>query len=390
VTDEKELSVNEPGTGSAEAPPVAQVPPAAEIPPASELPRREFVNDEPAKSSSGKGPLLLIWIVLILVLAAAGWFAGNQWRDQQQQVANIESTLQQQQRELADQRQAMELDLAQQLNRQQDAVQSTVSDLSQRLENINSRLAAMSSVSRDNWKLAEAEYLLRLANQRVLLERTSSNAVALAETVDDILRQLNDPELFPVRRAIAADISDLKLAGDVDREGVYLRLLALAGQIEKLPLVEPLGENDDPWLLDESADNVDSWWVKIRRAANDLLQRFSHHLRVRDHGSPVPAILPPDNQFYLKQNVRMALEQAQLSLLREEPQIYQASLDKAKDSIERYFPLNPQSLAVRAELADLQTVMVSASLPTFTESIALLREYSERRHALSTESRGGN
>lgn len=379
MTDEKELSVNEPGT-------------AENIPPVeAETPRRAFVNEVPESKRSGRGLLWLFILILLAALVGGGWCVWQGWQIQQQHMRTLETQLQQQQRELAEQRQTTELELAQQLNRQQETVQLTVSDLSQRLENINGRVASMSSVSRDNWKLAEAEYLLRLANQRVLLERTSSNAVALAETVDDILRQLNDPELFPVRRAIARDISDLKLAGDIDREGVYLRLQALAGQMEKLPLIDPLSDNDDPWQLAELAETTpESWWNKIRNGANELLQKFSHHLRIRDHGSPVPAILPPDNQFYLKQNVRMALEQAQLALLREEAQIYQVSLDKAKDSIERYFPLNQQSLAVRAELADLQTVMIDASLPTFTESIALLRAYSESRHALSVEPRGGN
>lgn len=378
VTDEKELPVPETDTPAPAATPV-------------ETPRRAFVNEEPAAlARSGNGLLWLLVILLVAIAAVGGWLGWQAWQAGQQQVAELDTRLQQQQRELAEQRQAMELELGQQFSRQQETVQSTVSDLSQRVENINGRLASMSSVSRDNWKLAEAEYLLRLANQRVLLERTSSNAVALAETVDDILRQLNDPELFPVRRAIAGDVSDLKLAGDIDREGVYLRLQALAGQIDKLSLIEPLSDNDDPWQLASDDADQESWWSKTRRIANELLQKFSHHLRVRDHGSPVPAILPPDNQFYLKQNVRMALEQAQLALLREEAQIYQASLDKARDAIENYFPLNPQSLAVRAELADLQTVMIDASLPTFTESIGLLREYSERRHATSVEPRGGN
>lgn len=385
MTDEKELSATGTGT-SAEAPSAATE---------AEAPRRDFIDEQqktpPAPARRGSGWSGLLVLLLIAAVAAGGWFGWQLWQQQQRQMADLEQRLQQQQRDAFDQRQAMELEIGQQLSRQQAGVESTVSDLSQRVDNINGRLASMSAVSRDNWKLAEAEYLLRLANQRVLLERTSSNAIALAETVDDILRQLNDPELFPVRRAIAADVSDLKLAGDTDREGVYLRLQALAGQIEKLPLIDPLSDNDTPWQLPAGEDpDYHSWWNKIRRGANELLQKFSHHLRVRDHGSPVPAILPPDNQFYLKQNVRMALEQAQLALLREEAQIYQASLDKARDAVERYFPLNPQSLAVRAELADLQTVVIDLSLPTFTESIALLREYSERRHAQVLESRGGN
>src|SRR5690606_8246965 len=163
------------------------------------------------------------------------------------------------------------------------------------------------SVTREDWKLAEAEYLLRLANQRVLLDRNSGNAVALAKTVDEILHSLNDPDLFPIRKALASEISGLSLAGDIDREGVYLRLMALSEQIEKLPLIEPLGAADDEWL-DVVPEENETWGEKIKRGFNRILFKLSHHVRRRDDAELVTAILPPDNQIYLKQNMRLMLE----------------------------------------------------------------------------------
>src|SRR5690606_16217521 len=124
-------------------------------------------------------------------------------------------------------REQLERALNQRLEQQARQQEQALTSLEERLENANRRLRAMSSTNREDWKLAEAEYLLRLANQRLLMERDGGNALALAQEVDQILRDLNDTDLFPVRRALARDITALKLADQVDREGLYLQLMAL-------------------------------------------------------------------------------------------------------------------------------------------------------------------
>jgi uroporphyrin-3 C-methyltransferase len=376
VADEKNTPVMidaEPKSESTTEPSAGQSAPPQSIPP---------------RSNSNAG----VWLVLLLVIGAAGygaWYFMQQTSEQRALLDNLQIQVQEQQRSTQTQQETLVTDIEQQLAEQQDAMQEGMNELAQRVDNTAARVLAMSSLNRDDWKLAEAEYLLRLANQRVLLERNSSNAVALAQTVDKILRDLNDPDLFPVRKALASEMSELTLAGDIDREGVYLRLLALSEQMEKLPLIEPLGTTEEIWPEDEPQVD-DSLWVKVKRGFIGVLQKFSHHLRVRDHAQPVPAILPPDNQLYLKQNMRLMLEQAQAALLREEAEVYQASLQKAQDWLKLYFPLNTQSVAAQAELAELQTVIITQSLPNFAESTALLKAYLERKHKQSVLRRGGN
>ena len=341
----------------------------------------------PASGSSNWG----VWLVLLLLIAGiiyGAWYFAQQYMVQQQLLENVQAQLQQQQRATQMQQDTLAATVEQQLAEQDDDVQSAMHEMAQRVDNTAARVLALSSVNRDDWKIAEAEYLLRLANQRVLLERNSGNAVALAQNVDEILRDLNDPDLFPVRKALASEMSELTLAGDIDREGVYLRLLALSEHIEKLPLIEPLGSTEEVWPEDEPQEN-EGLWDKTKRGFMNLLKKFSHHLRVRDHAQPVPAILAPDNQIYLKQNMRLMLEQAQAALLREEAQVYQSSLEKAQEWLKTYFPLNTQSVAAQAELADLQNVIITQSLPNFAESTALLKAYIERKHTKAASRRGG-
>lgn len=340
------------------------------------------------RGRSGNGGLWLVVLLLIAGIACGAWYFAQQYRQQQELLEGLQARLQQQLRDTRAQQESLSTALEQQLADQQAAVQSNLGELAQRLDNTTARVLALSNVHRDDWKLAETEYLLRLANQRVLLERNSGNAVALAQNVDEILRDLNDPDLFPVRKALASEMSELTLAGDIDREGVYLRLLALSEQIEKLPLIEPLGVAEEIWPEDEPQEN-EGLWAKTKRGFASLLNKFSHHLRVRDHAQPVPAILAPDNQIYLKQNMRLMLEQAQAALLREEAQVYQTSLQKAQDWLKTYFPLNTQSVAAQAELADLQNVIITQSLPNFAESTALLKTYIERKHIKAAAQNGG-
>lgn len=350
--------------------------------------KTKTVKSERIHGSNG-----LIWFVLLALIAAlvaAAWFLFREHRHHQALLANLQGQISQQQTALANQKESLEADIDQQITQQQERVSKELAEVSDRLENANARLAALSTVNRDDWKLAEAAYLLRFADQRVLLDRSSSNAIALAQAADEILRHQNDADLHPLRRALSSEMGELRLAGDIDREGVYLRLNALSQQIDRLPLVQSLADNDDPWLLGEDESGAtESIWAKIKRGANKLLHKFSHHLRVRDHTQPVPAILPPDSQVYLKQNMRLMLEQAQSAFLRDETQIYQASLEKADSWLNTYFPLTPQSVAVQAEITELQNVTPAQSLPTFAESTRLLKEYIERRNLRAVEQREG-
>ena len=99
------------------------------------------------------------------------------------------------------------------------------------------RLLNMSTTNREDWLMAEAEYLLRLANQRVLIERSATSAVGLLESADAIMEQvaagLGDPELFAIRRAIAQDLAALRL-----RDAPVMR----AHEVLTCRLVQPVCE----------------------------------------------------------------------------------------------------------------------------------------------------
>ena len=315
-------------------------------------------------------------IVFFLLLLAAG-ISGFLWL-QYKALNNVQASLAAQTVKNNTDRQALEAKVSEALLKQQQNLQSDFTELAQRQESTATRVQALSNTTFADWKLTEANYLLRMANQRILLEHETSNALALAESANVVLSELESPELFPVRKKLAEEIQAVKMVAKVDREGIFLQLLALTQQIDNLPLIEPLIE-DEELPFDQDQQAAATIWERIKNIGRRTMHNLSSYVRVRDQGRRVDAILPPEDQMYLKQNLRLMLEQAQTGLLREEQNVYQASLDKAQNWIRDYYPLNEQADIVLNDLELLKKNIVQHALPDFSGSATLIKDYIQQK-----------
>ena len=194
-----------------------------------------------AKTSSNGG----LWLLVLLLVGAVSGLGYYGWQLLLQQQLATEQ-LQQQLRDantLSKQQQASTNKLQQQLaevNQQQannSQYQQQLSVVQTQLDSQSQRLRSMTTTNREDWLLAEAEYLLRLANQRMQMERGTEGAIALVEAADLILKEIDHADLFGVREAIANDLLALKLAPSVDYSGIYLRLAALSQALESVSFI---------------------------------------------------------------------------------------------------------------------------------------------------------
>ncbi|HTF96891.1 MAG TPA: uroporphyrinogen-III C-methyltransferase [Cellvibrio sp.] len=332
----------------------------------------------------------LVWLFIVLLVAGlcfGGIFVLRQMDNQQQTINSLREQLEQSTLTLETKQQILESDFEKDLGEQQQEVQASLNDLAEQLDSNNARLLSLSSVNRDEWKLQEAQYLLRLADQRILLEKDSQNALALAISADDVLRDIDQADLVGVRKLLAEEIAVLKLAGVIDREGIYLRLSALSTQVDAIPFIEPLGQ-DQSILPDEEVAEDETFKQKLTRNFYALLHKLGSYVRVRDHGKTINAVLPPDEQKFLQQNLRLMLEQAQVALLRNEKGIYQESLVKAQNWINQYYNLNEKAKAVLEELQSLQQENISPDLTNFSNSSSALTEYIAKREKMAAARRG--
>ncbi|MCI0510044.1 uroporphyrin-3 C-methyltransferase [Chromohalobacter marismortui] len=336
-----------------------------------------------SQSGSGRGLALVALVVAVVVAIVLVLGLGYGWKRLQAQ--------QTQQAELANtvdaNAQAIEK-LRQRLDRREQAFASLRDDfqayrkeLDANLDKVLAELAEEQEADPREWLYAEAEYLLRLANQRLRLERDVRGAKALLETADQRLAKADNPALIPVRRAIQSELAALDSVPTVDRTGLYLALMAQQEQLATLPLEQEVEEMAAQ--KDDQAPLKGGWREQLAQLGGELKDLVV----IRRHDEALEALVTPEQESYLRQNVRLLLEQAQLALLKAEPKLYQASLGKAITLIERYY--DTQQEAVKASLERLESLRdktIRPELPDISKSQQALQKFMETR----LQDNGGN
>jgi uroporphyrin-3 C-methyltransferase len=392
VSEEKDLT-EAPATPAAEAP-VEENTAAQGIP--GDKPAAP-TQTPPAARSGGA----VAWLALLLAVglgAAAGWaFWEAQAREAAllQRLAELEASDTPSQAVAADdsalraELRALERDVQDALEQRLDALQPrlqsqalSVQEQASRLEALESRLAEQRAElaqlrggDRDSWLLAEVEYLLRLANQRLIMAGDKASAQRLLQSADGILRQLDSVGLHPVRRAVAEDLAALRALPELDVEGLYLRLGALVDQVAGLVIFElpqRVGE-------DEVAP-ADTWQQRLQQGYQQALSTLSHYIVVRRREVPVEALVDPQWEGLLRQNLVMLLQQAQVALLSGNQALYSASLQRARRWLMEFFLADEAAAAAAVrELDDLADEVIAVSLPDISTSLAALKTYTEPR-----------
>lgn len=361
----------------------------------------------PAKKAANWSAFLLV----LILLASVGGLSYYQWvhqQDFQQSIVQITEQVEQQSTRLSDvsesidsvqqeaeqalQRMSQASDQSQQQSRQlEQQLEQQARQLEQQLGALRQQVQAISTTTTEDWKLAEAYYLTRLAGQRLLMERDTESALALLRAADDIARNYPDPDLYTVRQALSDDIAALRVADSVDREGLYLQIGAVSRQITELQVAEPLNyqpQQEEAGGAAETAQveeegEAGSVWESIQRSFAGAMSKLEDFVRIRRHDEAPRPLADPERQLYMRSSLQTALDTAQLALLREQPSIYQASLEKAQDLLSDLYAKSTARDNTMAELSRLQNTDIVQQLPDISDSQEALGRYLEQRHRLA-------
>ena len=346
-------------------------------------------------AGGGKGGRAgLAAIVLVILLAVAvvlfGWQAWQKLDAQQARISELESATGQlaSASDLADLERRLdegesERDAA--LDGAIEALQGEFADyrseVDQTLDQVLDELSSEQETDERDWLHAEAAYLLRLANQRLQLERDVTGAAALLRTADERLREADNPALVPIRREIASELAALDAVPRVDRTGLWLSLNAQQQQIASQPLSQEIEEVTVRSGMEEAPTG--NWQQQLSRFGQELKDLVT----IRHHDADLEALITPEQESYLRQSVRLVLEQSQLALLKEEQALYEASLDKALTLIEGYYDTDASGVqSVTERLRELKAQAIRPELPDISGSQQALATFIERRF----ESRRGD
>ncbi|MYE22924.1 MAG: hypothetical protein F4Y01_03105 [Gammaproteobacteria bacterium] len=227
------------------------------------------------------------------------------------------------------------------------------------------------------WRVAEVAYLLRIANHRLAMERDLGAAKALLEGADAVLADLDDFAFFEVRAQIAGELLALEDHEDTDIQGAYLMLEAIKGKLNQLPLRLPeYSSRQEPAAATTGEAGLEAESGGVWASLAAIGDRLSELVRFRRHeGEAVRPLLAPEQAAYLEQHLRLALERAQLALLRRDAVIFAANIADAEAWLSTYVDANHGvTKQLQAALAEASRLNVAAPLPDISGSLRALRE----------------
>ncbi|MDR9768629.1 uroporphyrinogen-III C-methyltransferase [Shewanella baltica] len=236
---------------------------------------------------------------------------------------------------------------------------------------LQDRVNKLAQRSPTHWMASEAEYLVNMAGRKLWLEKDPRTATDLLKSADETIAAMNNPALLPIRKALAKDIAATASIKTTDIDGNVLALDALIEQLDKLPLNRTDAEADAPEDTTITGD-LNDWQSNLGKTWKALTQDF---ITIRHKTADAPALLAPEQQWYLVENIRHKLLQSQLALYRYDRAAYHQSLMMARKWIQTYFDTQDHKTAeVIAEIDKLATLELDPiTLKSFAAKPLLLQ-----------------
>ena len=360
-------------TASAEIPAVAALPP--EIPPRPASP-------QPARGS-GSALSVLALVVGIGALGVGGWLFQQQQQAQneQQQALSRLQTLQQHTSALQQTEQQIRGTLARLPSAESlSSGQKAIAELQANQQYLGQRVDRVLGASRQEWRLAEAEHLLRLAALRLNTQQDIPSARVLVDTADQILSDHNDPAAFAAREKLAQTREALRQLPTPDRTGLFLQLAALAEQSTALNTRRPeFRDSTTPAPVTANASTWDAWQ-----------QRLSAFVRLDFSAQEdVKPLLIGQNLDQVRLAIRLSLSHAQSAALEGRTAVYRQALEQARYVTQHYLGVDDaQNLAFYERLGELARQPISQPVPDLSPALNALQAYLDQRARAEIEALG--
>lgn len=317
-----------------------------------------------------------MFIALVLATALATLF----WLDARNRIGSTQEELARRLRDIeADAREARTL-----ARNAQEAVreaQVKVASLEARFTESQSQQLALEALyqdlsrNRDEWQLAEIEQVLAIASQQLQLAGNVRAALLALQLAEARLAKTDRPQFLPVRRALARDIERLRALPVLDLPGMSSRLDGLIAAVDSLPLAFDERAEKPATKKEEVADK--GFWARL---GSEVWSEVKQLVVVRQVTTPEPPLLPPSQAYFVRENLRLRLLNARLSLLVRDEAGYRDDLRAAQSWIRRYFDARAKaSVDALAQLKQLSSASISFEMPTISESLDAVRGFKSRR-----------
>ncbi|MBV2264673.1 MAG: uroporphyrinogen-III C-methyltransferase [Thauera sp.] len=388
---------------------VPEAPPAAEVDPASRsaagggdpvAPAAQSANaaeEQPARSPAA-------WWALLLALIAVGVAGWSIWQAREMRLqtgqlrAEVASRLSEGETIATEARGMM--------RQQQEVIaslQGKLGALESRVETTQGQAEALEALyqefsrSREDGVLAEVEQAVALASHQLQIAGNVEAALIGLQEAEARLAIHDRGQLATLRRALVRDIEELRLLPVLDVSGLSLRLELMLERADTLPLAfeSPLPAAAAVGAEMGPADGGGfvGWmagvWRFAQNVAADAWSEIRTLIRVERLDQEDPVLLAPEQNTFLRENLKMRLLTARLALMARDGRSYAADLAQARQWLERFYDLRDERVqAALGELKQLEAVKVRYAPPDLSETFSALRSVQSRAGRSGADARG--
>jgi len=276
-------------------------------------------------------------------------------------------------------------------------LEARVAEASMQRSQIEDLLQSVSR-SRDENVVADVEAAVRVALQQSALTGSVEPLVATLKQADERLARYNQPRLERVRRAVGRDLDRVKALGVVDISSLTVRLDEAARLVDELPLLavaetrartppvagRPAATGaaatvaappsqpatsaapaSAPWR-----ERASQWW---QDSSGRVVEEIRALVRVTRIDHPEAMLIAPEQQFFIRENLKLRLLNARLALLSRQFEIAQSDIRDAQATLDRYFERNSKRVAgVNDLLRQVGAQARQTSVPRPDETLAAL------------------
>ena len=348
--------------------------------------KQESIPHQTIVKKNGTG-LSLLALLVALGLGGAGYYFGQQKTDEiQQKLTVLEAKIAQYSSVVTgDTTNAQVTQLEKAVSETQEKLnrfEQTVLSKEQEFATLRQQLAQVSQLAiaqqPNDWLFSEADFLLNNALRKLVLDNDVDTGVSLLKLADETLAKVNNSEAMAIRSAINQDLKQLLSVESIDQNAVMQRLSQLANAVDELPVLN-VNFGDEP-NSDKLSDSLADWQSNAEKSAISFL---NHFIRITPkQGADRKELLAPNQDIYLRENIRLRLQLAIMAVPRQQNDLYKQSLEAVATWVRSYFDTSTEvTQSFLKSLDELAELSVYVDVPSQLQSLNLLDKYLNRTPA---------
>jgi uroporphyrin-3 C-methyltransferase len=267
-------------------------------------------------------------------------------------------------------------DLARDTAAQLSVMQAKLSEVALQRTQLEDLMQSLSR-SRDENLVVDIDSAIRLALQQSQLTGSVEPLLAALKSAQTRLEKVAQPRMAPVLRAILRDTDRVKSAAVTDTPGLLLKVDELVRALDTLPLLSDVGNVPSPQSAPPEPPRS-SWANAVslnvwQTGLGQFWDQFKQLVRISRIDAPEASLLAPQQSYFVRENIKLRLLNARLSLLSRQYDVARSDLTQVNQTLQKYFDTTSRQGVIASNLLrEVIEQSKQSELPRVDETLTAL------------------